>query len=202
MLLSAGSIRCTYDASGRIVARHKARLWCKPDVWQYSWDAEDRLIACRTPDGALWQYSYDSLGRQTAKDQVDEGGAVVHSVHFTWDGTTLVEQTDTAQHTTLTWDCDGYTPLSQLERRTGLATASSASTATDSRFFAIVSDLIGTPTELVDERGEVAWQSRMTVWGTTSWTRTAIAYTPLRFPGQYDDAETGLYYNCYRHIEG
>lgn len=107
MLLSAGSIRCTYDASGRTVARHKARLSREPDVWQYSWDAEDRLIACRTPDGALWQYSYDPLGRHPVKDQVDEGGAVVHSVHFTWDGTTLVEQTDTAQHTTLTCDYDG-----------------------------------------------------------------------------------------------
>ncbi len=198
-LLTAGAVRCTYDAAGRIVTRHKTRLSRKPDVWQYTWDAEDRLITCRTPDGTLWRYDYDPLGRRIAKHGLAHDGTVAHSVHFAWDGTTLVEQTDTAHHTTLTWEYDGRTPLSQLERRTGLQPPTDADV--DSRFFAIVTDLIGAPTELVDEDGTIAWQSRTTVWGTTSWNRTALAYTPLRFPGQYDDAESGLYYNCFRYYD-
>ncbi|MFI8242433.1 RHS repeat-associated core domain-containing protein [Streptomyces sp. NPDC085866] len=78
----------------------------------------------------------------------------------------------------------------------------------DSRFFAIVSDLVGTPTELVDETGTIAWRTRATVWGTraTVWGTTAVnpdatAHTPLRHPGQYADPETGLHYNYFRHYD-
>lgn len=65
----------------------------------------------------------------------------------------------------------------------------------DEPFYAIVTDLVGTPTELVDERGALAWCSRPTLWGSTAWSRDATAYTPLRFPGQYFDPESGLHYN-------
>ncbi|MFJ9207637.1 RHS repeat-associated core domain-containing protein [Streptomyces sp. NPDC102264] len=203
-MTAAGAVRCEYDGAGRTLVRRRTRLSRKPDVWQYSWDAENRLVACRTPDGGLWQYSYDPLGRRTAKHRMaDDGGSVLHSVYFTWDGTRLVEQTDTTNHTTLTWEYDGRTPLVQLERRSGPESDTGTGTGTDidSRFFAIVSDLIGAPSELVDEQGRIAWQARTTVWGATRWNRTAVAYTPLRFPGQYDDAETGLYYNCFRYYD-
>lgn len=43
-----------------------------------------------------------------------------------------------------------------------------------------------------------SWRTRATVWGTTSWNRDASAYTPLRFPGQYHDPETGLHHNYFR----
>ncbi|GGZ56008.1 hypothetical protein GCM10010344_22410 [Streptomyces bluensis] len=54
----------------------------------------------------------------------------------------------------------------------------------DSRFFAIVTDLIGTPTELVDDHGEIAWRTRSTLWGTTAWAANSTTYTPFRFPGR------------------
>ncbi len=71
----------------------------------------------------------------------------------------------------------------------------------DRRFFAIATDLVGAPTELVDPSGDIAWRSRTTLWGATAWPRTSTAYTPLRFPGQYDDPETGLHYNFFRHYD-
>ncbi|WP_443050712.1 RHS repeat-associated core domain-containing protein [Streptomyces sp. H27-D2] len=199
-LLTAGAIRCEYDAAGRTVVRQKSRLSRKPDTWRYAWDVENRLVSCRTPDGVLWTYAYDPLGRRTAKRRMaDDGRTVLHSIHFVWDGTRLAEQTDTANHATTTWDYEGYRPLTQLERRVGLDAEPQHDV--DSRFFAIVTDLIGAPSELVDEEGEIAWRTRTTVWGTTAWNRDAVAYTPLRFPGQYDDGETGLYYNCFRHYD-
>lgn len=33
----------------------------------------------------------------------------------------------------------------------------------------------------------------------STWNTTATTCTPLRFPGQYYDAETGLHYNYFRH---
>ncbi|MEU1087685.1 DUF6531 domain-containing protein [Streptomyces sp. NPDC005576] len=200
-VLTAGRIRYAYDAAGRTVLRRKTRLSRKPDTWHYTWDEENRLTACVTPDGTRWTYSYDPLGRRTAKHRMaDDGRTVAHSVHLTWDGTRLAEQTDTTHHITTTWNYDGHRPLTQLERRTGPGPEEPAGEV-DARFFAIVTDLVGAPSELVDEQGEIAWRGRSTVWGATAWKRDAAAHTPLRMPGQYDDAETGFHYNYQRHYD-
>ena len=37
------------------------------------------------------------------------------------------------------------------------------------------------------------------MWGTTTWAADSTAYTPLRFPGQYFDPESGLHYNFHRY---
>ncbi|ORT57884.1 putative T7SS-secreted protein [Streptomyces sp. CB03238] len=180
----AGAVRYEHDDQGRIVLRQKTRLSRKPDTWRYEWNAEDRLTSVTTPDGTVWRYAYDPLGRRISKQ------SVLETVHFTWDGPTLCEQT--TANVVLTWDHAGLRPLTQTERRTD---------TDDERFFAIVTDLIGTPTELVDESGDLAWRTRTTLWGTTTWNRDATAYTPLRFPGQYFDPESGLHYNYFRYYD-
>ncbi|MBC9712132.1 RHS domain-containing protein [Streptomyces sp. TRM66268-LWL] len=197
----AGGIRYEHDALGRVTLRQKTRLSRKPDTWRYEWDAEDRLIATTTPDGTLWRYTYDPLGRRTAKLRLaGDGETVVERVEFTWDGTTLCEQISNSPELpfpiALTWDHQGLCPLAQTERR--LMTGASRDEV-DSRFFSIATDLVGTPTELLDERGHVAWHARASLWGRTAWNTSATAYTPLRFPGQYFDIETELNYNYFRH---
>ncbi|MET9668882.1 putative T7SS-secreted protein [Streptomyces sp. NPDC006475] len=198
----AGVYRYEHDAAGRLVRRTKTRLSKKPDTWQYSYDAEDRLTAVITPDGTLWRYRYDPLGRRTRKERMaPDGESVLEWTDFTWDGTVLAEQTTSpagaAHLVTLTWDHQGLTPITQTERLTDSATSHEI----DARFFAIATDLIGTPTELIDDQGEIAWHSRATLWGTTTWNSGASAYTPLRFPGQYYDPETGLHYNHHRYYD-
>ncbi|RAJ69128.1 RHS repeat-associated protein [Streptomyces sp. Amel2xB2] len=201
-LLTAGSIRYEYDEAGRAVLRQKSRLSKKPDTWRYSWDGEDHLTSVTTPDGTRWRYLYDPLGRRIAKQRLgDDGQQVLEQVDFTWDGATLIEQTTTAPNlpdpVTLTWDHDGLRPLTQTERITNETTQAEI----DSRFFAIATDLVGAPSELLDESGGIAWRTRSTLWGTTTWNADATAYTPLRFPGQYADPETGLHYNFHRHYD-
>ncbi|WCD91029.1 Putative deoxyribonuclease RhsC [Streptomyces xanthophaeus] len=180
-IASAGAVRYEHDGQGRTVLRRKIRLSRQPDTWRYEWDAEDRLTAVTTPDGTVWRYLYDPLGRRIAKQSPFE------TIHFTWDGTTLCEET--SKNVTLTWDHAGGHPVAQTERR---------KESTDERFFAIVTDLIGTPYELIDETGTIAWRTRSTLWGSTTWTREATAYTPLRLPGQYYDPESGLHHNYFR----
>ncbi|MGC4967517.1 DUF6531 domain-containing protein [Streptomyces globisporus] len=196
----AGRVRYEHDAQGRVILRQKTRLSRKPETWHYGWDAEDRLVLVTTPDGTRWRYLYDALGRRSAKQRLAEDGAtVVEEVTFTWDGDTLCEQTTSTtgspDSVALTWDHDGVKPVTQVERRLV------DQTEVDSRFFAIITDLVGTPRELVDEQGEVAWRTRSALWGATSWNRDADAYTPLRFPGQYFDPESGLHYNRHRHYD-
>ncbi len=202
-LTRAGSVRYEHDALGRVTLRQKTRLSRKPDTWRYEWDAEDRLISVTTPDGTRWRYRYDPLGRRTAKQRLaSDGERVVEEVRFTWDGTTLCEQITASQDVpnpvALTWDHRGLTPLTQTER---ILTADARQEEIDRRFFAIATDLVGAPTELIDESGDIAWRTRSTLWGTTAWTRSSNAYTPLRFPGQYHDPETGLHYNYFRHYD-
>ncbi|QXE33341.1 RHS domain-containing protein [Streptomyces sp. GMY02] len=199
----AGGVRFEHDALGRVVLRQKTRLSRKPDTWRYEWDTENRLTSVTTPDGTRWRYRYDALGRRTAKQRLAaDGESVAEEVRFTWDGLTLCEQTthrpDAPNTVAFTWDHRDTVPLAQTER---ILTADDRQEEIDRRFFAIATDLIGTPTELIDESGDIAWRSRATLWGTTAWARDSSAYTPLRFPGQYYDPETGLHYNVFRHYD-
>ncbi|MEV3859502.1 DUF6531 domain-containing protein [Streptomyces sp. NPDC050095] len=200
---SAGRVRYEYDAAGRTTVRTRSRLSRRPEVWRYTWDAESRLTRVVTPDGVAWRYRYDPLGRRIAKERLAaDGQDVVERTDFVWDGTTLAEQTTSVPEAgppalTLTWEHRGLHPVCQIESKH----VSRDGAETDARFFAIVTDLVGTPTELVDEHGTVAWRTRATVWGDTAWNKGAEAYTPLRFPGQYADHETRLHYNYFRHYD-
>ncbi|WP_438314739.1 putative T7SS-secreted protein [Streptomyces sp. HUAS TT3] len=184
----AGSIRYEHDALGRVTLRQKTRLSRKPDTWRYEWSPESQLVGVVTPDGTRWRYRYDPLGRRTAKQRLSDTGEVAEETLFTWDGTTLCEET--TGHVTLTWTHQGLHPVTQTEHID--------QSEIDDRFFAIVTDLVGTPTHLLAEDGTTAWHTRSTLWGTTTWNRDATAYTPLRFPGQYYDPESGLHHNYFR----
>ncbi|HBF81024.1 MAG TPA: type IV secretion protein Rhs, partial [Streptomyces sp.] len=201
-IIGAGTIHYEHDALGRTTLRQKIRLSRKRDTWRYEWDAENRLTAVTTPDGSRWRYSYDPLGRRTAKEKLMPDGEVMERVSFTWDGDTLCEQTTDIgtlpRQVVLTWDYDGFRPLTQTER---ICTPNTTQGVVDERFFAIVTDLVGTPTELIDESGEISWHTRSTLWGITTWSADSSTYTPLRFPGQYFDPETGLHYNFHRHYD-
>ncbi|WP_276528321.1 putative T7SS-secreted protein [Streptomyces noursei] len=197
----AGRNRYEHDVLGRVTRRQKTRLSSKSENWEYAWNAEDRLTSVGTPDGLIWRYLYDPLGRRTAKWRIGPGGSVAEQVDFAWDGNNLAEQftKSTAVHpVVLTWDHVGLRPIAQTERK---VIADTDQRELDRRFFAIVTDLVGTPTGLFDEVGNVVWCARATLWGETAWARSSTAYTPLRFPGQYFDFETGLHYNFHRFYD-
>ncbi|MDF3300129.1 putative T7SS-secreted protein [Streptomyces tropicalis] len=202
-VVRAGRIRYEHDAAGRVVLRQRTRLSRKPDTWRYSWDAEDRLTQVSTPDGTVWRYQYDALGRRVSKQHISANGTdVLEQVEFSWDSVSLCEQTtswgNSGDSVTLTWHLNGVEAIAQSERKT---VAGASQEEIDARFFAIVSDLSGSPCELVDESGEIAWHARSTNWGKLSWSVESRAYTPLRFPGQYFDSESGLNYNYLRYYD-
>lgn len=192
LLRSAGRRRYEYDAEGRVVRRSVKLLSGGTRSWRYTWSAEGRLTEVTTPDNRRWVYLYDPLGRRIAKELVSENGeTVVERVDFFWDGSQLVEQVSDGRTTTWEWEPDDDRPVSQLDHDD-----------VDSRFYAIVTDLVGSPTQLVDESGRTAWQaSRTSLWGAANPGSGAGADCPLRFPGQYFDAETGLHYNLHRYYD-
>ncbi|MEV4559844.1 RHS repeat-associated core domain-containing protein [Kitasatospora sp. NPDC049285] len=203
-LTDAGRVRYEYDAVGRTTLRQVTRLSRKPDTWRYTWDADDRLTRVTTPDGTVWRYLYDPLGRRIAKQRLDDDGStVVERTDFTWDDHTLVEQTTVAPYLpgphTLSWEHSGLHPICQTET---ITTADASQEHVDRRFFAIVTDLVGAPAELIDTADHtIAWRATTTLWGCTSWSAASTTYTPLRFPGQYFDPETRLHYNVHRYYD-
>ena len=52
-------------------------------------------------------------------------------------------------------------------------------------------DHLGTPQVLVDKSGKVVWQGRARPFGGTAEIVSEVS-NPLRFPGQYEDGETGV----------
>ncbi|MEU3907164.1 RHS repeat-associated core domain-containing protein [Streptomyces goshikiensis] len=192
----AGRTLYAHDAQGRVVRRVRKLLNGQRRTWTFVWNAEDRLASATAPDGVQWRYTYDPLGRRTAKERLGPDGEVAERTAFTWDGSRIVERTASDGRTT-TWDYapGRHRPLTQVDRHT--------QEEYDTRFHAIVTDLVGTPMELVAPNGHIAWQRRTTVWGTGLPTPSEPAPVdcPLRFPGQYHDEETGLDYNCFRYYD-
>ncbi|MEV4734161.1 RHS repeat-associated core domain-containing protein [Saccharopolyspora sp. NPDC049426] len=195
-LVEAGSVGYRYDSQGRMVLRSVRN----EGNWRYEWDSYDRLVAVTAADGTVWRYRYDALGRRIAKQRMAPGTAgappvVAEQTEFVWDGGTLVEQLHTyAQGNwhVVTWEYhpDTEVVVAQLERL-GAAEV----------FHFVVTDSLGTPTDLVTADGTLTWHNETSLWGNTLPDPRARATTPLRFPGQYADVETGLNYNVYRYYD-
>ncbi len=183
-LLSSDDALFEYDDNGRLVYRVD-----QAGAWRFSWDAEDRMVEALTPDGDRWRYRYDGFGRRIAKQRLAEDDTVLEEVTFAWSGDLMLEQVHrdaTGATTTTSWEYrpDGSAPVAQAD---------------DEALRTVVTDLVGTPTHLVEADGALRWWSRGDLWGRTPDGITGA--TPLRFPGQYFDAETGLHYNRFRYYD-
>ena len=218
-------IALTHDACGRVVKRRVERAGFRPQEWDYQWDAFGRLAACETPEGKRWLYGYDPFGRRLWKRQAEPRyGEHEIGRAYGWDGDALIEDApirpdgsiDWAAAVTWHYDDASFRPLA---REQGGA------------LHHVVTDHLGAPKELTDEAGRLVLAMDFTVWGAvrrceppandnaeflSSGARAGPArvagalalkpealeqFCPLRFPGQWADEETGLYYNRHRHYD-
>jgi RHS repeat-associated protein len=202
LIRSSGHTTYEHDAQGRLVRSARRTLSGQTKQWTYSWDADDRLVRATTPDGAVWHYSYDPLGRRTGKRRFAPDGALAEEVQFSWDGARLAEQRAArdGQTEVLTWDWDPGTHRAAAQTRRRF-TAETPQAEVDAAFYAIVTDLIGAPAELVAADGRIAWHRSATLWGTPIAVAGDGVDCPLGFPGQYQDIETGLSYNYFRYYD-
>ncbi|WP_176611460.1 RHS repeat-associated core domain-containing protein [Actinomadura sp. WMMB 499] len=202
LIRRAGRTRYEHDAQGRVVLRERVTLSGKRRTWRFHWDADDRLTALDVPGGAQWRYRYDPLGRRIEKRQYTSEGARVQSYTYAWDGTRLAEQIHqihSPEHapraTVWSYRPGTHKPLTQTEYTTVIERASQE--WIDQQFYAIVTDLIGTPTELISADGVVT-ATVLTSWGTQV---GGSSPCPLRLPGQYYDPESGNHYNYGRYYD-
>ncbi|WP_438828193.1 DUF6531 domain-containing protein [Streptomyces mirabilis] len=214
LVRSAGRTSYEYDAEGRLVRRTRKLLNGQTRVWSYAWNAEDRLMDLVAPDGSHWHYAYDPFGRRVSKHRVADDGSVADRTDFVWDDLCLAEQT-TPDGWVTTWDyaTDDPRPVAQTSHRPTASTGNTsflARLAEESapehraQLYTVVTDAVGTPTELVDATGDLVWQRRTSLWGTrlpAPGEDASPVDCPLRFPGQYADPESGLHYNLHRYYD-
>ncbi|AJK48947.1 RHS repeat-associated core domain-containing protein [Burkholderia plantarii] len=208
-----------YDERGNLTRRtHNG------ESTQFEWNALGRMTGAVNRHMRA-TYAYDALGRRIAKyteaqvaplpmagsgwrDAERARLAREHGYGLTlygWDGDRLAYETVGVRREIVhyVYEPDSFTPLARMSVPMDRAEAEQ-STAPSLAYYHC--DQIGTPQELTDEAGEVAWSARYRAWGAaqeviSEAARKAGITSPLRFAGQYFDRETGLHYNRHRYYD-
>lgn len=168
----------------------------------YRWHANGMLAEVRTPDGKVVSFGYDALGRRVSK----RTGDTLH--RFGWDGNVVLHEWDTEadRMPRLVKDKTGREEYDGTEKPENLVTwvydgtsFTPVAKVTAHERYTIVHDYLGTPTQAYDSRGELVWEMLLDVYGEVMECRGDRTLVPFRYQGQYEDAETGLYYNRFRY---
>lgn len=199
-------LRFDYDAFGNLVEKKKGAQ----QVQRFSFDADDRLIAVVTenPHGRIeTRFAYDALGRRIERSETlhETSQTQPHTERkrFVWQGLRLVQELrETGVSNYLYSPDDAYTPLARIDQA---LSEDKVGTVGTGRIYHFHTDLVGTPLEVTDEAGELAWAGRYQAWGRVGRGEdqaiNAKIEQPLRFPGQYADENTGLHYNTFRYYD-
>jgi RHS repeat-associated protein len=183
VLLEADGASFAYDALGNVIEK------ALPDgrTWKYAWNAAGFLAEVVTPEGRVVGFTYDALGRRVSKT-VDGD----KTTRWLWNGDVpMHEWTESGGErgalTTWVFEPDGFTPLGKV--------------TSDGERLSIVSDYLGTPAEMFDAAGRLAWKAQLDLYGVPKVDKGAASDCPWRWQGQYEDEETGLYYNRFRYYD-
>ena len=65
----------------------------------------------------------------------------------------------------------------------------------------MVADHLGTPLALYDADGAPSWEAQLDSYGAVRQGTGQARACPFRYQGQYEDQETGLYYNRFRYYD-
>ncbi|QAX84186.1 type IV secretion protein Rhs [Pseudomonas sp. DTU12.3] len=185
-LLMQGDRHYDYDAFGNLIRERRGTA--QKLVSEYRYDSQHRLIGLTRPDGQTASYRYDAFGRRISK--------TVNGVttEFFWQGDNLVAESSQNEYRSYVYEPGTFRPLALLDGK-GPKKACP---------FYYQLDHLGTPLELTDFSGEIVWSAQYDAYGkVASLSLAADEYLdqPLRFQGQYFDAESGLHYNRHRYYD-
>ncbi|MGK3969997.1 RHS repeat-associated core domain-containing protein [Sorangium sp. So ce118] len=184
-----------YDDRGRVMSKRM------PDgqMVRFEWGDNDLLQAVRLPDGRVVRFEYDPFARRLEK-RVERGrDRVVESVtRYTWSRDALVHELREL------FPAAGGDPAVEErayavlpERGTPLADRVRRGERDEARYYVEAPN--GMPAALVGGDGRLVGKIEASLFGKAEGEQAGL--TPVRFPGQYADEETGLYYNRYRYYD-
>jgi RHS repeat-associated protein len=194
-------------------------LLAPPDLGrEYAWNAQGQLIAIRQENRELARYRYNHRGLRVSKQTGTEAAHTLYNEQrqriadldsqgkitrqYLWLGDHLIATLDAAAPKALQAPADGF--IAELTQ-TVSAMWNSATGNADRLAFVHVNHL-GAPVAATDEAGQTVWQADYAPYGkvirTSASASNKAAYTlALRYPGQWEDAESGLYYNDFRYYD-
>ncbi|WP_275076822.1 RHS repeat-associated core domain-containing protein [Providencia rettgeri] len=204
-----------YDVNGRLEKKIVYEHGYRPKEWHYLWNTQNQLTACFTPKGDCWRYTYDAFGRRLSKTQTVDSQAAnanplfpqlkpkVMAWHYLWSGDQMVEETPIYADGTIAhglqvqwlYEPGAITPTARYQ---------------NGKLHYVVTDHQGTPREIFTEAGKASWAGRLNTWGQMQFWQSQDGradndpnYTEchFRFAGQYEDSESGLYYNRFRYYD-
>lgn len=189
-LLFSGDRHFEYDEFGRLEVERRGKG--QSLVTRYHYDCQHQLIRVELPGGSIARYDYDAFGRRIRKTLVGQNEQQGDQVsEFLWQANNLIaESCSEGGYRSFIYEPGSFKPLVQLEGE-----------GQGAEVFHYQLDHLGTPLALTRENGATAWQVRYRAYGNVWKQELAEVETPLRFQGQYYDAETGLHYNRHRYYQ-
>lgn len=196
-----------YDDEGFLISKTEKSTGKKT---KYKWYANGMLKAVVRPDGKTVSFAYDALGRRIKKsfagkvtrwvwdndvplhewtyDENEQPQAFVNEWgEIKYDREEPNPNNSTAKTKGITWvfDADRVVPAAKIDH--------------NNISYSIVCDNTGTPQEMYDSNGKKVWEGVLDIYGRVKIVQGQKSDVPFRNQGQYEDVETGLYYNRHRY---
>ncbi|MEW5801617.1 MAG: Ig-like domain-containing protein [bacterium] len=179
-LLDYGSTSYQYDDNGNAIQKNVGG-----QILNYTYSVSDRLLRVENGAGtAIAEYYYDPFGRRLWKD--------VRGVktYFFYSEEGFIGEYDASGNEIRSY---GYEPHS-------LWSTNPLFQKTGGTYYWYQNDHLGTPQKITNSSGRVVWSAIYDSFGNCQ-IQVAEIENNLRLPGQYYDAETGLYYNWNRYYD-
>ncbi|WP_158619362.1 RHS repeat-associated core domain-containing protein [Pseudomonas sp. v388] len=200
------SVMYAYDPLGRRLYK-RARSHYHPDPaatdgWnQLKYQRQQREMGC---DTYIYGWDGDQLAFEGTRERAGFSGRMVH---YIYEPGTFIPVAQAIRHQGI--DLQRMPDLSQGLRYHIDRDPAWQDAPEPPPFDALAwyhCDALGTPLELTDANGHLAWSAEYHAWGQVKHQRSAWAErhslsNPLRFQGQYHDHETGLHYNRHRYYD-
>ena len=167
-----------YDENGNTIRKTQGT-----EVTHYIYNEEDRLV--RVKDGfnnVIAEYHYDPFGRRLWKEVDGE------RTYFVYSDEGLIGECDDTGSLTRSY---GYVPGSTW-------TTDPLFMKEEGEYYFYHNDHLGTPQKMTASNGAVVWSARYSSFGKVD-IEVETVQNNLRFPGQYEDQESGLHYNYNRY---
>ena len=213
-----GDIKYAYDAEGNLVEKTEPG----GRIWRYEWNGAGMMSKVTRPDGTEVTFGYDALGRRVRKSYrgqntrwIWDGNVPLHEwvdgllepleepeVPYMWSFDPLVKKREAeltellaqgppergTKKAPITWlfEPESFAPMAKLVAGQRLS---------------IIADHLGTPALMADAEGAAVWSAGVSVYGELRDLKGPRHACPFRWPGQYEDVETGLYYNRFRYYD-
>lgn len=198
-LKKANGWEYNYDAEGNLIEKKHIG----GDTWKYYWNDAGMLVKVIRPDKTEVTFSYDALGRRLSKQYKNT------ITKFVWDGNVPLHEYK--EHVVtgaklgdlninkdgnldsplgvggiITWlfDTDSFAPSGKIKGH---------------KQYSIITDHLGTPSQMYKDDGSLFWECELDSYGKMRMEKGETGSCPFKYQGQYEDVETGLYYNRFRY---